>query len=89
MAQLNTPLQHSPTSFAPLYLTLLSALNAGWKVQEPIVLYPDDSSAQQHTYHFVLRAPASARQWKTCSVVAAPQCPQVERFIQQMGWRVV
>lgn len=96
---LNTlPLEHEPLwnglqqpvkawNLAPLYLMLLSALDLGWTVEEPVDLRPRWSEAGPRVYHFILRSPAhpSAHSKR---LITINESPEVERFVQRMGWRV-
>jgi hypothetical protein len=74
-------------NLAPLYLTLLSALDMGWAVEEPVDLRPRWSEAGPRVYHFLLRPP-SAQAAQSKRLITINESAEVHRFVQRMGWRV-
>lgn len=66
------------------YRLLLSALDAGWQVREPVYLRPRWSEAVPSVYHFILqRLPDNQPH-----IITVPVGAEVDDMIRLEGWRV-
>jgi hypothetical protein len=73
---------------APVYLLLLSALDGGWRVEEPVDLRYRWGDEGPRVYHFLLRPPLSTGQL-TKRLITVAETPEIQRFVANMGWRVL
>ena len=69
----------------PQYRLLRSALDSGWRIEEPVYLRPRWSGGHSRAYHFILRhmivtAPR---------LLTVPEGVDVERFVADAGLSVV
>jgi hypothetical protein len=74
-----------PGEMEPRYRLLRSALEAGWRIEEPVYLRPRWSEAGPRVYHFILRSSA----FQPPRLLTVPESPEVERFVQQESLRVI
>ncbi len=74
-----------PGEVEPPFRLLLSALDLGWHVEEPVYLRPRWSDAGPRVYLFILRrGPASPPK-----LMCVPEGPAITHRVRQEGWRVV
>jgi hypothetical protein len=66
------------------YLLLLSALDVGWYVEEPVYLQPRWGENSPLVYHFILRRPP----FNQASLLIVPVNPEVDHLVRNEGWRV-
>lgn len=66
------------------YRMLLSALDLGWQVEEPVYLRPRWYEGDQWVYHFILKQ----KQKDIPRLISARQSPAIERLILEEGWLV-
>jgi hypothetical protein len=74
-----------PAEVEPRYRLLRSALEIGWRIEEPVYLRARWSEAGPRVYHFILRLAGAASQ----QLITVPESPEVERFVRQEGLEVV
>ena len=68
------------------YYTLIAAIDTGWRVESPIYLRADWSTAAQDSkvYHFVLQRDTK----RMTTLLSVPDCEAVRRLIADNGWWV-
>ena len=66
------------------FRVLLSALDLGWQVEEPIYLRPRWGESGSWVYHFILKWGAAPKR----RLVTVRRSPEIEQLIQQEGWQV-
>jgi negative regulator of replication initiation len=67
------------------YLTLLSALDAGWRVEPPIYSRADWSlKSRTRVFHFVLRRDSL----RMTTLLSVPDCDAVRGLISENDWSV-
>lgn len=69
----------------PQYRLLRSALDNGWRIEEPIYLRPRWSGSRSHVYHFILRHATQTAP----RLLTAPHSADIERFVRDEGLRVL
>jgi hypothetical protein len=74
-----------PGEVEPRYRLLRSALEAGWRVEEPVYLRPRWGEGGPRVYHFILRL----KSFQAPRLLTVPESPEVERFVEQEALRVV
>jgi hypothetical protein len=74
---------HSDPALAR-YHTLLTALDAGWRVEPPVYVRADWSLKSKHTkvYHFVLRRDSL----RMTTLLSVPDCEAVHGLISENDW---
>lgn len=73
-----------PDRIDPRYRQLLSALDTGWQIEEPIYLRPRWSDNRSRVYHFILRrAHHPAPRLMTIS-----ESPEMTRWVRDQGLAV-
>lgn len=72
------------TANDPQLLLLLSALDAGWRVEEPIYLRSMMGERSRMAYHVILHRPGHV-----VSLVTVPQSREADAFVQREGWQVL
>ncbi len=65
-------------------LLLLSALDAGWRVEEPVYLRSMMGERSQKAYHLILHRPGHV-----VNLVTVPQSREADAFVQREGWQVL
>ncbi len=74
-----------PSPVGAQFRLLISALDLGWRVEEPVYLRPRWAEDSSRVYHFILkRSPASPPK-----LVTVPEGPEVQRFVHDQGLRVL
>jgi len=68
----------------PRFQLLLSALDMGWRIEEPVYLRPRWSENGPRVYHFILRRSLL----ESPRMISVPASPAVERFVQNEGLQV-
>ncbi len=67
------------------YHTLLTALDAGWRVEPPVYVRADWSlKSRLKVYHFVLRRDSL----RMTTLLSVPDCEAVRGLIGENGWAV-
>jgi len=67
------------------YHTLLTALDAGWRVEPPIYIRADWSlKSRTKVFHFVLRRDSL----RMTTLLSVPDCEAVRDLIGENGWAV-
>jgi hypothetical protein len=68
------------------YHTLLTALDAGWRVEPPVYVRADWSLKSKHTkvYHFVLRRDSL----RMTTLLSVPDCEAVRGLISENEWSI-
>ncbi len=72
------------TAVEPQLLLLLSAIDAGWRVEEPVYLRSRMGERSRRAYHVILHRPGHV-----VNLMTLPQTPEVEAFVQREGWQVL
>jgi hypothetical protein len=67
----------------PQLLLLLSALDQGWHVEEPVYLRPRFGVGSPRVYHFILTRNGAAPH-----LITTPECHEATAFVQQEGLAV-
>ncbi len=65
-------------------LLLLAALDAGWRVEEPIYLRTMMGERSRRAYHLILHRPGHV-----VNLVTLPQTGEAEAFVRREGWQVL
>ena len=73
-----------PSEVEPRYRLLLSALDMGWEVEEPVYLRARWGEGSSRVYHFILRHHASAMP----RLVTVPEGSEVAHFVRREGLKV-
>jgi hypothetical protein len=75
---------HSDPALAR-YHTLLTALDAGWRVEPPVYIRADWSlKSRSKVYHFVLRRDSL----RMTTLLSVPDCEAVRGLISENDWAV-
>ncbi len=74
-----------PGQLAPQFRMLLSALDLGWHVEEPVYLRPRWSDEGPRVYLFILRR----SQASPPKLVSVPEGQAISHFVRQEGWQVI
>lgn len=72
------------TSAEPQLLLLLSALDAGWRVEQPVYLRSMMGERSRRAYHVIVHRPGHM-----VNLMTLPQTLEVEAFVQREGWQVL
>ncbi len=74
-----------PAELDPRYRLLRAALDAGWRIEEPVYLRPRWGEGGSRVYHFILWLDSEV----TPRLITVAECLEVERFVREEGLRVV
>ena len=74
-----------PADVEPRYRLLRSALELGWRIEEPVYLRPRWSEEGPRVYHFILQQAGSP----SPRLITVPESPEVEHFVLEEGLQVV
>jgi hypothetical protein len=80
-SQLQQPV--SPSGNEPRLRLLLSALDQGWRIEDPVYLRPRWGEQSARVFHFILHRSCHAPR-----LITVPESPEAEHFIRREGLRV-
>ena len=66
------------------YRQLLTALDLGWQIEEPVYLRPRYGQDGPRVYHFLMRRGPNV----PLQLIVVPECSEVETFVEREGLRV-
>ena len=81
-SQLQQPVSLSGSE--PRLRLLLSALDQGWRIEDPVYLRPRWGEHSARVFHFILHRPAHAPR-----LITVPESAEADRFIRAEGLHVV
>jgi hypothetical protein len=66
------------------YRMLLSALDLGWRVEEPVYFRPRWYAGDEWVFHFILKR----QSMNSPRLITVRRNPALERLVSEEGWRV-
>ncbi|MBL8093152.1 MAG: hypothetical protein JNL73_03210 [Anaerolineales bacterium] len=72
------------TATEPQLLLLMSALDAGWCVEQPVYLRGLMGDRSRRAYHIILNRPGHM-----VNLITVPHTREAEAFAQREGWQVL
>lgn len=73
-----------PATHSASYMLLLSALDSGWEISEPVHLISGKPPDYQWVYHFFLQLPSADL---TCQIIVE-ESPEVNYFVYEEKLRI-
>lgn len=71
-------------AFEDSYKLLVSSLNLGWQLKEPVLLSSSRADAEKWLSQFILKQPL----FRQVCIITSPWTPQIEQLVNSKGWHV-
>jgi hypothetical protein len=73
-----------PTNLPSSYLLLLAAIDAGWRIKEPVAVFKSEEYERSSLYQFVLYSTENSQ----VILLAIPNSPEVTNYITVEGLKL-
>ena len=78
------PTHNAIYPFEDSYKLLVSSLNSGWQLKEPVLLSSSRKDAGKRLFQFILKQPL----FKEVSIITSYWTPEIEQLVNIKGWHV-